>query len=172
MSRSGRITLDFGDGTYVFFLGWGELTELQEKCDAGPLVLYHRLFDGTWRAGDVSHAVRLGLIGGGLEPIKALRLVQNYVEARPLLESLPVAQGVIAAALIGAPDEEERKKDEAADQSGSTISPTERSDSPPSSGSEPPSASHRKRSRASRTGSTSLRSTATSKRTTPSKSTS
>jgi len=36
MSRDASLTLDFGDGEHRFRLGYRELIELQEKCDAGP----------------------------------------------------------------------------------------------------------------------------------------
>lgn len=109
MSRSAEITLDFADGTHAFALKWGQLIELQEKLDAGPYFVLSRLIDGTWRMGDICEVIRLGLIGGGAEPLAALRLVRTYVEARPPLESLPTAQAVLGAALMGAPDEKPGK---------------------------------------------------------------
>ncbi|MGE0213997.1 MAG: gene transfer agent family protein [Parvibaculaceae bacterium] len=147
MSRSANITLDFGDGTYPFALTWGGLMELQEKCDAGPFVIYDRLANLTCKVEDIREPIRIGLIGGGMQPVPALKLVQQYVEKRPLVENRIVAQAILSVAIVGAPEEEVGKKAETADQSGSTISPTERSDSPSSSGSEPRSGSRRKRSK-------------------------
>jgi hypothetical protein len=105
MSRDAKVTLTWADGDYVFRLGWGELAELQEKTDAGPYVVLQRLLSGQWRIEDISNVIRLGLIGGGLEPPKALRLVRTYVEARPPLENHPVAYAVLSAGLMGAEDE-------------------------------------------------------------------
>lgn len=105
MSRDAKITLTWADGDYTFRLGWGELAELQEKTDAGPYVVLNRLHTHHWRIEDLSNVIRLGLVGGGLEPVKALKLVRTYVEARPPMESHPYAVAVLSAGLIGAEDE-------------------------------------------------------------------
>lgn len=132
MARDGAIVLDWADGTYPFRLGWGELAQLQEACDAGPYVILERLNTGTWKVGEIAATIRLGLIGGGREPVAALKLVRAYVEARPPAENLMVAQAILGAGIYGAPDEDTTaKKETAAAQPGSTISPTERSDSLP-----------------------------------------
>lgn len=127
MSRDASITLTWGDGDYVFRLAWGQLSELQEKCDAGPFVILNRLSSGTWKVEDIAHVIRLGLIGGGLKPVEALKLVRSYVEDRPPMESLLTAQAILAAAVMGAPDEDRVKKNENPMETGSTASPTENS---------------------------------------------
>lgn len=125
MSRDGSVTLPFVDGPKTFRLGWGELIKLQEACDAGPYVIYRRLMMGGWKLQDISNTIRLGLIGGGMTPELALNFVRDYVEARPPLESIPLAQGILGTALQGAPDEKpgEHGGEEAA--TSSTTSPTE-----------------------------------------------
>lgn len=105
MSRSAEITLDWADGTYVFAMKWGQLIELQEKSDCGPYVILSRLIDHSWRVEDVSNVIRLGLIGGGMEPVVALKKVRAYVENRPPLENVLTAQAILSAGLVGAPDE-------------------------------------------------------------------
>lgn len=133
MSRDASITIDFGDGTYHFRLAWGQIVKLQEECDAGPYVILQRLYGGTWKVQDISSVIRWGLIGGGLDPAQALRLVRTYVESRPPVENLLTAQAVLSAGCVGAPDEDAGKKAEAPDQeSGSTVFPTENSGSEPS----------------------------------------
>lgn len=129
MSRNGSVELDFADGTHVFRLAWGQLLLLQEACDAGPYVVLDRLTTNKWMVQDISHVIRLGLIGGGLKPADALRAVRNYVEDRPPLENVLLARMVLAAALIGSPEEGVEKKSEAPDQERSTTSQTEGSDS-------------------------------------------
>lgn len=106
MSRSGAITFDWADGAHTFRLAIGQLRELQEKCDAGPQVLLRRLSDGSWRVDDVRETIRLGLVGGGAAPTRALDLVRVYVDDRPLLENVGPAQAILMAALVGAPDGE------------------------------------------------------------------
>ncbi|MBZ9973511.1 gene transfer agent family protein [Mesorhizobium sp. BR1-1-12] len=105
MARDARIELDWADGTYAFRLGWGQLAELQEKCDAGPYVVLNRLHSGQWRIEDISNVIRLGLIGGGMLPADALKKVRAYVEDRPPFENIITAQVVLGAGLTGAPEE-------------------------------------------------------------------
>ncbi|MBY3255581.1 gene transfer agent family protein [Rhizobium laguerreae] len=105
MSRDAKITLTWADGDYVFRLGWAEIAALQEAVDAGPYVVLNRLHTGQWRIEDISNVIRLGLIGGGFEPVKALKLIRTYVESRPPMENHPYAVAVLSAGLIGAPEE-------------------------------------------------------------------
>lgn len=105
MSRDARVEIDFGDGQHVFRLAWGELVNLQEALDAGPYVILQRLMTNEWRLGDIREVIRYGLIGGGMEPAKALKMVREYVEKRPPIESVPLAQVILSAGLVGAPEE-------------------------------------------------------------------
>ena len=149
MSRNGHIDLDWADGSYRFRLAWGQLAELQEKCNAGPYVVLARLHSGEWRIEDIANVIRLGLIGGETKPTEALTLVRRYVEERPLLENLPFAIAILNAALIGTPDETVGES-EAANRTEvqSTTSPTEKSDLPQSTAPAPSSATRRSRSTA------------------------
>lgn len=124
--------ITFADGEYDFRLAWGELVELQEKCDAGPMVVLDRLHSGAWRVEDVSNIIRLGLIGAGTPPPTARTLTVRYVEQRPPLENVLLARVILQAAVMGA-GEEVVGEHEAANQTdgSSTISPTEKSDLPP-----------------------------------------
>ncbi len=105
MARDGSISLDWADGRHTFRLRWGELILLQEACDAGPNEVLDRLQTGRWRMNDIRDTVRLALIGGGATTEAALKLVRDYVEARPPVESVMLATGILMAGLIGAPDE-------------------------------------------------------------------
>ncbi|SOC93553.1 Phage tail tube protein, GTA-gp10 [Rhizobium sp. AN5] len=126
MMRDARVTFDWADGTYSFRLAWGQLEELQEKCDAGPYVVLQRLHSGAWRVEDISNIIRLGLIGGGMEPSPALKISRLYVEARPPMENLIPAQAILSAALMGAPEENVGEEDAAnPEESSSTNSQTE-----------------------------------------------
>lgn len=80
MSSDGSVSLAWADGDYRFRLPIGQLRELQDKCGAGPQEIYSRLMDGTWRVDDLRETIRLGLIGGGVDPVRALALVRNYVD--------------------------------------------------------------------------------------------
>lgn len=105
-NRNGVVDLDFGDGTHRFRLALGELEELQEKTGIGPFLLWQRLLHGEWRTADVRETLRLGLIGGGMEPVAALNLIRRYVDARQDWLALSVvAQTIVLAAIAGAPEE-------------------------------------------------------------------
>jgi hypothetical protein len=142
MSRDASVDLVWGDGEHRFKLAIGQLRELQEKCDCGPQWLYERVAlnrHGGWRVDDVRETIRLGLIGGGLKPADAHRLCVHYIDAVPagLLENRNVAQAIIAAALVG-PPEEPVGKSAAAEGTGQSPSAAS-SPSPPSTEPAPPS---------------------------------
>ncbi len=132
MSRNASITLEWADGEeHVFRLPLGQLRELQEKTDCGPLFLFNRIIAGQWRIDGLRETIRLGLIGGGMEPAKAHTLVKRYVDDRPFTESIKPAQAILGAALIGAPDGEKPGKQKASKKAAKTLQ-TEGSDLPPS----------------------------------------
>jgi hypothetical protein len=137
VSRDGSVTFTWADGEHRFRLAIAQLRELQEKCDAGPAFILGRLQSGRWLIDDIRETLRLGLIGGGAKPADAVKLVQRYVDERPLLESVQPAMAVLLAALIGAEDEPLGKQVAAKAQGSSAES----SASPPSTEPAPPSAS-------------------------------
>ena len=106
MSRSARYTGVFGDGKHEFALNIGELEELQERCDAGPEEIMARLFAGTWRVADLRETLRLGLKGAGMEPARALVLIERYAGPGQLMGLKTLATNILGAALVGAPDED------------------------------------------------------------------
>ncbi|MGB3445739.1 MAG: gene transfer agent family protein [Xanthobacteraceae bacterium] len=110
MSRDASVTLPWADGDYTFRLAWGELIKLQEACDAGPGMVLQRLMTNDCRVQDISNTIRLGLVGGGMEPTKALQMVRDYVESRPPLENRALAYGILAVAWHGPPDEQPGKR--------------------------------------------------------------
>lgn len=130
MSRNGSVNLAWADGEYAFRLGIGEIEELQEKCDCGPYMVMQHLMAGTWRLAHIRETLRLGLIGGGLKPIEASKLIGRYVDQRPLAENIKHALAVIQAAVLGAPDGEKPGKAKAA-KAKAPSSQTESSLSPP-----------------------------------------
>lgn len=131
MSRNASITIDWADGTYDCRLPIAQIEELQEKTDCGPYFLFNRIASGQWRIADLRETIRLGLIGGGMEPPKARTLVERYVDNRPYAESIKPAQAILGAALIGAPDGEKPGKRKAAREAAKNLQ-TEGSPLPPS----------------------------------------
>ena len=106
MSRSAKYRAPFGDGVYDFVLDIGGLEELQEKTDAGPEELYHRVSNGNWRIADLREPIRVGLIRGGMDPMRALAMQARYAAEGYLASLKPLVLGILAAALVGAPDED------------------------------------------------------------------
>lgn len=105
MSANASITFDWGDDTYKFRLGLGEVRELQDRTKAGPYRLFTRIGARDWLVDDLREIIRLGLIGGGMKPPDALKLVRTYVDARPALESVEPSQRILGAYLAGVPDD-------------------------------------------------------------------
>jgi hypothetical protein len=130
-SRDGSISFDWADDHHTFRLGLGEISELQEKCDAGPVFIYARLQTGQAKLEDVTETLRIGLIGGGMAPVKAKKLVERYVIDYGFLRNVDAAIKVLTPFLEGVP-EEEFPKSEAASQTDQNLSQEEKSDSPPS----------------------------------------
>lgn len=124
------VTLVWADGEHPFRLKLGQIVELQEKCDAGPHMIYMRVENGMWRVNDLRETIRLGLIGGGMKPDQATKLVRTYVDERPLLESRETALAILGAALVG-PEGLSAKKDQAAGENPEPVE-TAASPSPPS----------------------------------------
>lgn len=107
MSRTAKVRLVF-DEPRDFRLGISQLEELQERTDAGPEELYQRLGGGQWRVADIQHTLRLGLIGAGETVGGAALLVERNAGPGNLLEWKQHCRAILSAAMIGAPDEDEK----------------------------------------------------------------
>lgn len=105
MSRDARINLPWPDQRRDYRLGIGELRELQEKCNKGPLEILNDLLAGRWRFDDILQPIRLGMVGGGLGPSEALILSERHVTPGRLAECAMIAAAIVQAAITGAPDE-------------------------------------------------------------------
>jgi hypothetical protein len=125
MSRSGDVALDFGGEERTFRLAIGQWRKVQEKCDAGPAELLARLspafsaaqqgltieqivslgYLGTWRVDDVREVILQGLLGANMPGPEALRLVRDWVDERPFLETVAVAYRIVLASILGVEDE-------------------------------------------------------------------
>lgn len=104
-----------GDGEYDLCLKIKQLIELQEKLDVGPHVLATRIMSGSWMVEDIIETLRLALIGGGMNPSTAYRIVSQYVCEAYFLDYVPVAGECLFAAIMGVPDEP--LEDEAGEES-------------------------------------------------------
>lgn len=123
-----KTTLLWGDGEYVFELRLGEVRELQQKTGVGPYKLYERIRKHEWFIDDLRETLRLGLIGAGMENVRALDLIKNNFDSRAKAQQVVPCIAILAAFLVGEEEEplgkpkaEEGKKEQ-----------TESSPSPPS----------------------------------------
>jgi hypothetical protein len=105
MSADGSVTFTWADGEYRFRLGIGELRELQDKCGTGPEAIFERLVARSYLVDDVRETLRLGLIGGGMQPLRAKAKVEKYADTGTLQMNAVAAYGVLAAALRGDPND-------------------------------------------------------------------
>ena len=96
------VTAAFAGRECRFQLRLGEMAELERLCGAGIGAIFMRL--GTHQFGhrDVWDTIRLGLEGGGMSGIAASALVVRY-QSEPLMDYLPLAGQIVAAAVNGVP---------------------------------------------------------------------
>lgn len=109
MSRDASIELEFAGETRVFRTGIKAWEKIQEKCDAGPEELLRRYLTGEWRVHDVREVFRQGLVWATTPPTdvgKVDKLLQAEFDGYPMLQFVKMAQSIVMAALIGAPDED------------------------------------------------------------------
>lgn len=128
--RNGDVEIDWADGKHKFNVAiFDQAFELEEKCNAGLHEIFERITARRWRVTDILETIRIGLIGGGAEPPKALKLVRRYVEGRPWSESVPVARIILLAAIVGVEGDNDVGK-ETADQTMSEVAQAALSDPP------------------------------------------
>jgi hypothetical protein len=127
MSATGSRSIIWANGEDVFCIAKvGLILDLEDKCKAGFSVVMARLENGVWGLNDVRETIRLGLIGGGMKPDKAMEVVRRHVDENPLAQSVLVAYEILKAAMFGVPDDPvgvDPKKEEPAEApvTGSTT---------------------------------------------------
>lgn len=70
-------TIVWPGGEHSFRLGIGELRAIEQRCDAGVVVVLMRLLGQTWKIDDVLSPLRLGLIGGGMDERAAQKVIDD-----------------------------------------------------------------------------------------------
>jgi len=93
------LDLTWAGGEHTFSLTIDLLRALQQRCDAGPAWVLHRLQTKAWHVDDVLATIMLGLEGGGLSKEEARRLTRVHVENSPIAKSVLVAQLILMHAL-------------------------------------------------------------------------
>lgn len=130
--RSCEVTLQFADADYLFRLPLKRIAELEEKCGAPVGAIWKRVcLTGDYHAVDLIETVRLGLIGGGLDPQEARKLIERYCDTWPLSEWHVHAIAILGACVEGyemagtdpASEDETAKKQTAGQETDSSTSP-------------------------------------------------
>lgn len=106
MTRLTKVELAWADGDYVFDIGpLGAIRELEEKCDAGAAVIFHRLASNAWKDADVRETIRVGLIGAGMSQADALKLVKTHIDGQPRTPHVSPALAILMAYQFGVGDD-------------------------------------------------------------------
>lgn len=134
----GRATFDWADGEHTFRLGFKEICELEANVDRGIMWLYRELERGEAKLKHIREVFRLGLIGAGMEPPAAIKLVRAYVEERPnIVANTAYAKLILLPVLLepkgdALPKAQRRRTQKGAGASPSRVSSGQpaRSDSP------------------------------------------
>lgn len=105
MSRNAEAKIEIGGHVYYCRLALGQIEELQERTGVGPLVLFNRIADGSWKISDLRETIWCGIVGGGRPRPEADRAV-NAIADYPLIESVTAAADILTAALFGVDQEE------------------------------------------------------------------
>ncbi|EIZ83691.1 hypothetical protein WYO_3704 [Methylobacterium sp. GXF4] len=96
------VTAPFAGRECRFQLRLGEMAELERLCGAGIGAIFMRLGTHQFSHRDVWDTIRLSLEGGGMSGIAASALVVRY-QNEPLMDYLPLAGQIVAAAVNGVP---------------------------------------------------------------------
>lgn len=130
-AETGRtlVTAEFAGRPCRFQLRLGEMAELERLCGAGIGAIFMRLGAHQFTHRDVWDTIRLGLEGGGMSGIAASALVLRYQD-EPLMDYLPLAGRIVAAAVNGVP-QDGAAGNAAAEGEGTAAPATSRSSTAP-----------------------------------------
>lgn len=136
-SRSAKIRAIIGNDYYDLAMKIDQLIEFQDRCGVGPLFAMRRMVErnsmyetvGDFRVEYVLETIRLGLVGGGMNPIEAVKLTDKYVRQGFIMDYLEVAAHTLYAALHGpeeepVPEAEGKADPEAGESMAEVESPT------------------------------------------------
>ncbi len=114
-------------GEHPFKLEIGQLRALQSATGVGPLFLLGRITGSQWFVDDIIDTIRLGLVGGGMEPSEAKKLTDRvFTENTPALyRSALLATRVLRDAVMGEPDDPVGDDNQGESEAGSVTSSSE-----------------------------------------------
>lgn len=130
MEGTGSIEEHFGGEARQFRVALGELRKIQIKCEAGPATIAGRLARcaqvlrqmpkatalelaltglGDWRVDDIREPIFHGLMGGGMSPNDAGKLVAEWIDKRGfrgLIENAELALALVIAGVAQPEDDQ------------------------------------------------------------------
>jgi hypothetical protein len=111
----------------------GQLKALEQSRDSGPLEIYVRIVNGSYRADDITETIRLGLIGGGMDKDEARKLVISSLDRASINSLRPLAISILNNTLFwdGKGDEPGEAQAGEATSPSRTRSPTAEPDGQP-----------------------------------------
>lgn len=105
----------FGDGDYLFKLPLKWIKELERSTDSGIGGLFLRFTTYQFSVTDICETIRCGLIGGGMDPVEAMVMIETYVEGFPIEPSLNLATSIVVGCVEGYPSKAPKKKSDTPD---------------------------------------------------------
>lgn len=118
----GSVSIVWGGDERTFRLAIDQCLALEEKRGCGLRELWMRLGSDGWYVEDIRESIRLGLLGAGVEPKEARRLVDLHCSDGHLFKSVLAAFTIVSAA-IAAPEGEQQVGKEGAAAAPGTDSP-------------------------------------------------
>lgn len=100
MARPAAPTIAWPQGEHAFWLNVGELRALEQNCDAGFMVVWQRLMAGQARIDDIFHTIRLGLIGAGMVPEKAMALTVKAFDESSAVTLMRTAEPILRVSIL------------------------------------------------------------------------
>lgn len=123
----GSVNIEWAGGEHTFRLGLREIEQLEADTGQSVFQLFMRMSEISPVASlrEYSATIAYGLIGGGVVPVEARGMVKQWVDERPLVESVALAKVILMAALervhtLNPPGEAEAPSQ----QDGSTSAPS------------------------------------------------
>jgi hypothetical protein len=90
----------------IFALRFGDVLDLEQACGNGKEraaigAIFMSVGSGRFGAGEVYHTIRLALIGGGLERLKADHLMREHFDKGPYVAHASLAMDILTALMAG-----------------------------------------------------------------------
>jgi len=93
---------DWAGQERLFRLTFGGVLDLQEARHGEPVgAIFVRIATGRFDARDVWQVIRLALVGGGMSPVEAKRLMDDHFDAHPYLQHAELAGDILTALMTG-----------------------------------------------------------------------